>query len=186
VAAKKKRSSGPDPTIAFAREFLKRLREDRPPEVTLIPDPHADTAIERFVFSLNPTGFQRQRSIEGEWRPAEEVVFNGLRWGTANRWMATGNPQVPFKVQEITINAPAPGVCYVELIQAGRTNAQLGSLADAATFRAGKAVSLPWLSAAGEMRVQGTWTTYIPSSYCCEQPYLLAIDVTGWAKVDGR
>jgi hypothetical protein len=179
MATTKKRKSEPDPTIEFARKILMRLGE-RPPAVTLTPDPHADTAIERFVFSLNPTRFRRRERPADAWSP--EVVFNGLEWGQENGWIATGRPHVPFKVQELTINVPGPGVCYVEVIQAGDTNAQLGQSADAATFRSGRALSLPWLARSEEMKVQGTWTAHIPQAFMCGARFLLAIDVIGWAK----
>ncbi len=176
-----KRPRAPDLRTEFARKILERLDSERPLAVTLTPDTHADTAIETCVLSLNPTGFRREPSrMDDGWSP--EVSFNGLTWGTENKWLATGSTRVAFKVQEITINVPGPGVCYVEIIRAGDADAQLGSRADAATFRSGKAITLPWISPYAELKVQGTWTNYIPNAFVSGAPFLLAIDVTGWAK----
>jgi len=143
----------------------------------------SNVVVERYLFSLNPTEFeQAEITAKGSTRLSRREL-DGIRWGRSCTWKGSKRPQVPFRALEVTINAPSPGICYVEIVQSHRQNAQLGGVADASTFAHGKALSLPWLHPKREMCVHGYWTQQVPSAFQAETPFVLAIDFTGLAQI---
>ena len=121
--------------------------------VLLNPNENSDVKVEKYVFSLIPTIF----SHGGD----------SLIWGEATGWTAFKNPQVSFRVTNLAINVPCPGLVYVETIQAGNIQSQVGACADGYTFAAphGKDMSLPMLPPRNTMQATGTWSTYVPPAY---------------------
>ena len=152
------------------------------PQTLLNPDGDARIEIEAYVFSLNPSQF---------------AYGSHLVWGTANGWTAHKNPQITFLAEQMFVNVSTEGLVYLNTIQGGCVQVELGGIADAFTFSPvgaaasgrsgnppyGLGLGLPALHPANTMQVTGPWSTLVPSKFTEGQVFTLAIDFLGWGSM---
>lgn len=94
-----------------------------------------------------------------------------------------GNPEVDFRPQRVTSNAPIPAFCTVDSMKAANVDAIVGGRVDAFNFSAqaqGSEVDFPTLTPANTMKITGDYSDLLPDGgYVTSTDFIFIIAFTG-------
>jgi hypothetical protein len=135
-------------------------------------DPNEGSAhkIERYSFSLNAT-----------------ITSLGTPQANLN---ASGQPDVRFRPEQFTVNAPSVGFILISDIRMANVSVTVGGGAteDAFNFNplsVGRQLSMPTLEPSNKATVQANYTGTVPSPLTGTGAYTISYNFKGWARLAG-
>jgi hypothetical protein len=94
-----------------------------------------------------------------------------------------GNPEVDFRPQRVTANAPLPGFCTIDSMKAANVDAIVGGRIDAFDFSAqaqGSEVDLPTLTPANTLKITGDYNDLLPDGgYVTATAFIFIVSFKG-------
>lgn len=106
-----------------------------------------------------------------------------LTLDTADSLDMQGNPEVDFRPQRCTANAPLPGFCTLNSMKAANVDAIVGGRVDSFNFSAqaqGSEVDFPTLTPANTMKVTGDYSGLLPDGgYVTSTDFIFIVAFTG-------
>lgn len=136
---------------------------------------------------------QRRASIldpnRGSNIKVERYSFNlnqNLVIGTASPVSITKSPDVTFRPQRTTVNAPTPGFVLIAEIKVANVSVTMGDAEDAYNFSSlgvGQSLDMPTLTPSNRASVLGNYTGFTPPGYVGGSAYTLNVNFKGPASV---